>query len=213
MRGNGAAVTNCPTIIAGDPLLASETEPPVDTVSDTRTLTAAIASGDTEAFARFFGVWFDWMRREAARATAGDEAFCLDVVQDSMMRVIRCLKPMSTDDDLRRWLRVVVRSCAYDRLRREARARGRERAASGAWDASAAGCDADPELDERLRWLERELRSIGDANAQLLLMRYRFGWTLQQIGVALGLKAGAVDGRLRRLVSMLRRRAGGPRHE
>ena len=213
MRGNGAAVTNCPTIIASDPLLASEMEPPVDALSETRTLTAAIASGDTEAFARFFGVWFGWMRREAARTTARDEAFCLDVVQDSMMRVIRSLKPMSTDDDLRRWLRVVVRSCAYDRLRREARARGRERAASGVWDTSTARRNADPELDERLRWLEGELQSIGDANAQLLLMRYRFGWTLQQIGFALGLGPGAVDGRLRRLVSMLRRRAGGPRHE
>ena len=122
MIGNGAAVTTCPTIIASDPLLASET----------RTLTAAIASGDTEAFARFFGIWFDWMRGEAARATARDEAFCLDVVQDSMMRVIRSLKPMSTDDDLRRWLRVVVRSCAYDRLRRDARACGRERARASA---------------------------------------------------------------------------------
>lgn len=203
-------MTICPTIIARDPLPASETGPPVDALPDTRTLTAAIASGDTEAFARFFGVWFDWMRREAARTTARDEAFCLDVVQESMMRVIRSLKPMRTDDDLRRWLSVVVRSCAYDRLRREARARGRERAASGA---STGRRDADPEFDERLRWLERELQSIGDANAQLLLMRYRFGWTLQQIGFALGLKPGAVDGRLRRLVSMLRRRAGDRRHD
>ncbi len=210
MRGNGPAVTSCPTIIASDPLLASETESPVDALSDTRTLTAAIASGDSEAFARFFGAWFDWMRREAARTTGRDEAFCLDVVQDSMMRVIRSLKPMSTDDDLRRWLRVVVRSCAYDRLRREARAHRRERDTAGA---STARHDADPEFDERLRWLERELQSIGNANARLLLMRYRFGWTLQQIGFALGLKPGAVDGRLRRLVSMLRRRAGDHRHE
>jgi len=41
----------------------------------------------------------------------------------------------------------------------------------------------------------------------MLLMRHRFGWTLQQIGAALGIKPGAVDGRLRRLVGGLRRRA------
>ncbi len=168
----------------------------------TRSLTAAIASGDTEAFARFFGLWFDWMRREAGRATGRDESFCLDVVQDSMMRVIRSMKPMPTDDDLRRWLGVVVRSCAYDRLRREARARDRD----GRADA-APPSEHDTQLHGRIRWLEQELQSMSSFNAELLLMRYRFGWTLQKIGVALGLKPGAVDGRLQRLIGMLRRRA------
>jgi DNA-directed RNA polymerase specialized sigma24 family protein len=51
------------------------------------------------------------------------------------------------------------------------------------------------------------LRSYDDASVQMLLMRHRFGWTLQQIGTALGLKAGAIDGRLRRLVGALRRKA------
>ncbi len=169
----------------------------------TRSLTAAIASGDTEAFARFFDLWFEWMRREAGRATGRDESFCLDVVQDSMMRVIRSMKPMPTEDDLRRWLGVVVRSCAYDRLRAEARARARQRRGHTATPA-----EYDMELHSRIRWIEQELRSMSSCNAELLLMRYRFGWTLQQIANALGLKTGAVDGRLRRLIGMLRRHAG-----
>jgi DNA-directed RNA polymerase specialized sigma24 family protein len=41
----------------------------------------------------------------------------------------------------------------------------------------------------------------------MLLMRHRFGWTLQQIGAALGITPGAVAGRLRRLVGGLRRAA------
>jgi len=169
----------------------------------TRSLTAAIASGDTEAFARFFDLWFEWMRREAGRATGRDESFCLDVVQDSMMRVIRSMKPMPTEDDLRRWLGVVVRSCAYDLLRAEARARARQRRGH-----TATRAEHDMELHGRIRWLEQELRSMSSCNAELLLMRYRFGWTLQQIANALGLKTGAVDGRLRRLIGMLRRHAG-----
>ncbi len=188
-------MTLAPTILAADQR--------VDLPSETRTRTAAVASGDTEAFARFFNEWFEWMRRESARLSGRDDAFCADVVQDSMMRVIRSLKPMDAEDGLRRWLRVVVRSCVYDRLRAEARRRARDHAAG------TPSRQPDADLQGRIRWLEEQLRSVGDANAELLIMRFRFGWTLRQIGNTLGLKPGAVDGRLRRLLSSLRRRERG----
>ena len=98
--------------------------------SETRAQTAAIAAGDTAAFARFYDRWFDTVYAEAARATGRDEAFCLDVVQDAMMRVIRSMRPLPAEDDVRRWLRAVVHSCAYDRLRSETRRRRRETAAA-----------------------------------------------------------------------------------
>ncbi|MHC4717792.1 MAG: RNA polymerase sigma factor, partial [Planctomycetota bacterium] len=161
-------------------------------------LTTAIASGDTEAFARFYRAWFDAMYAEAARATGRDEAFCLDVIQDAMLRVIRRMRPMATEGDLRRWLRAVVQSCAYDRLRGETRRRRREaEAAAGRRDSSPQKAS---DHDERLQWLEQQLRKCDDASVQMLLMRHRFGWTLRQIGAALGVKPGAIDGRLRRLV-------------
>jgi DNA-directed RNA polymerase specialized sigma24 family protein len=94
----------------------------------------------------------------------------------------------------------------YDRLRADRRRQAREHATV------TPSLQPDPDLQGRIRWLEQELRSVGDANAELLLMRYRFRWTLQQIGTALGLKPGAVDGRLRRLVSTLRRRERGQHH-
>ena len=81
--------------------------------------TRTIASGDTEALARFYSQWFDPMYAMARRSTGRDESFCLDVVQECMMRVIRSIKPMATESELRRWLHVVVRSCALDALRRE----------------------------------------------------------------------------------------------
>ena len=178
----------------------------VELPSETRTQTAAIASGDTEAFARFFNEWFEWMCRESEQLSGRDDAFCADVVQDAMMRVIRSLKPMDDKDGLRRWLRVVVRSCVYDRLRADQRRQAREHATP------APSLQPDPDLRERIRWLEGELRSVGGMNTELLLMRYRFGWTLQQIGNAVGLNPGAVDGRLRRLLGTLRRRERGQHH-
>lgn len=175
--------------------------------AEIRALTSAVASGDTEAFARFYRTWFDLMYAEARRATGRDEAFCLDVVQEAMLRVIRSLKPMNTAGDLRRWLCVLVASCAYDRLRQEARRRARERRAAAGRSNPGPPAHCTDDLGRRLRWLRQQMESLDDRSVQLLLMRHRFGWTLQQIGNVLGLKPGAVDGRLRRLQRTLRRRA------
>ena len=168
-----------------------------------REFTTAIASGDTDAFAAFFRRRFSEMYTEARRATGRDESFCLDIVQDAMVRVIRSMKPVETEERLRAWLRVVVQTCAYDRLRKEARRRR--------WEV--AGADVrcvdgkDEKLGEKLEWLRGELATLDDPHVQMLVMRYRLGWTLQRIGAALGLKPGAVHGRLGRLIASLRRRA------
>lgn len=166
-------------------------------------LTAAIASGDSEAFARFFHGRFSQMYADARRATQRDEAFCLDVVQDAMVRVIRSVKVLETEQRLRNWLRVVVQTCAYDRLRTELRRKQRESAVGGPNEPS----PSDEAAIERLAWLRSELSDTDDPATQLLVMRYRLGWTLESIGTALGLKAGAVDGRIQRAVAQLRRRA------
>ena len=42
------------------------------------------------------------------RFTRRDESFCLDVVQDAMMRVIRKLTPKDSELQLLGWLRVLV---------------------------------------------------------------------------------------------------------
>ncbi len=75
-----------------------------------RELTDGIVSGDDEAFTCFYETWFDRMYAEARRLTGRDESFCLDVVQDAMLRVIRKLKPLDTEPALARWVRRTVRS-------------------------------------------------------------------------------------------------------
>ncbi len=177
--------------------------------SKVRSLTEAIASGNTEAFATFYRRWFDTMYAQARSASGRDESFCLDVVQDAMLRVIKSVPSMASDDDLRRWLRVVVQSCAYDRFREEARRKAREQRAVAVRGLSNSNgqLGADEETIDRIRWLESELQSLDDRDVQLLLMRHRFGWTLKRIGRTLGMKPGAVDGRIRRVLSKLRRRA------
>lgn len=176
----------------------------VDVDREVRSLTKGVAAGDAEAFARFFDGWFDFMSAEAARVTGRDESLRLDVVQDAMMRVIRHIKAMDSIDHLRGWVRAAVRSAAFDLLRREARRGRRERRAC----AAPLNDRHDPELAARLDWLAFELRRLDETDAHLLLLRYRLGWTLRRIGIALGATPGAIDGKLRRLLEVLRRRGG-----
>ncbi len=177
--------------------------------SKVRSLTEAIASGNTEAFATFYRQWFDTMYAQAHKASGRDESFCLDVVQDAMLRVIKSVPSMASADDLRRWLRVVVQSCAYDRFREEARRKAREQRAVAVRGSNNSNDEvrAEENTVDRIRWLERQLQSLDDRDFQLLLMRHRFGWTLKRFGRTLGMKPGAVDGRIRRVLRKLRRRA------
>ena len=164
-------------------------------------LTAAIASGDPDAFAALFRDHFDPMYRDAKRMTGRDESFCMDVVQDAMVRVVRSMRPMSTEEHLRRWLRAVVGACAFDRLRAESRRMRRERAST-----ASESRDMDV-VSERLDWLRGELARMDAPLAGLFTLRFRLGWTLHRIGTALGLSAGAVDGRISRALSDLRKKA------
>jgi len=166
-------------------------------------LTAAIASGNDEALAVLYRGWFDWLYREARRVSRCDESFCLDVVQDVMMRLVRTIKPMETEANLRAWLSTVLRCCILDRLRGERRREARHRRLT--LSRPAEECPA--ELSDRLEWLRNELAGLEDSQMRLIVLRYQLGWTLRDIGDALGLAAGAVDGRIRRILAGLRKRA------
>lgn len=177
----------------------------------TRTRTKAIASGDPEAFSRFYEAYFDDLYRMARRATKRDEAFCLDVVQDAMMKVIRSIPVLDTEQTLCTWLRRTVYSCAIDRLRIEARQARVDRNATAA-DDCADGGENDADVRDRLRWLEAQIAELDASSRTMLIMRHRFGWTLARIGRELGLSPGAVDGRLSRLIERLRQKAKGAEH-
>jgi RNA polymerase sigma factor (sigma-70 family) len=170
----------------------------------TRDLTAAIASGNAEALARFYRTWFPIMFQHARQATRRDESFCLDVVQDAMMKFIRATPIVNDAATLDGLLRTIVRRCAYDRLRAEARRARREIHASS----HAHQLDSDHALVDQIAWLKLQLSSLNQRDSVLLDLRYRLGWTLRQIGAALGMKTGAVDGRINRTLASLRQAAG-----
>jgi len=166
-------------------------------------LTHAIALGNAEALTQFYHEWFDWMYGAARSFTRRDEAFCLDVVQDSMLRVIKSIKRMETRDDLERWLRAVVKRAAIDRMRRDSRQTARERTV-------AEDGGEQPVLrstTEEREWLNRAIRALDPFDQDLIIARHKLERTLAEIGRYRGQSPGAVHGKLSRVLAMLRRHA------
>lgn len=172
--------------------------PTADQVSSA--LTAAMAAGDAAAVECFYRGYFDALYKEARRATGRDEAFCLDVVQEAVLRVLRSVRRVESEAQLAAWLRLVVRTTAYDLLRGESRRRRREAATVPA-NSRASGHD---ESDAQLEWLRRQIESLDPQLIRIIELRFRDGWRLARIARKLGLSIGTVDGRLRRALKRLR---------
>ena len=104
--------------------------PRPDSRVPTAHLTGRIADGDENAFAMFYEAWFDRVFAMARAMSRRDEAFCLDVVQDCMMRVVRGMKPLTDERAVSAWMGKTVFSTIADRIRVERRRAGREQAAA-----------------------------------------------------------------------------------
>ena len=181
---------------------------------DTDKLTAALAAGDERAVESFYRSYFDWLYEQARRATGRrDESFCLDVVQDALVRVMRTVRRIDSEARFRAWLKLVVQTAACDRLRKERRRRRHELAAAAAAAAEAGFGDRAAERTdstdaaEQIEWLKREIRRMDPRIAQMIEWRFEQRWTLARISAMLGLSIGTIDGRLRRALRDLRERA------
>jgi RNA polymerase sigma-70 factor (ECF subfamily) len=176
------------------------------TQDETEQLTAAMSRGDRRAVGAFYERYFGLLVRFARSAARGrDEHFCLDVVHDAVLRIVRTIKPVKGgESQLAAWLQLVIRSVAYDLLRQEQRRAAREREVQSHPATQAAnGCD----ISEQLKWLRDELRQLDPRLVELIELRYEQRWTLAAIGERLGVSTGTVDGRLRRALDHVRARA------
>ena len=187
----------------------SSTPAPLDVPIDK--LTADMAAGDGSAVEVFYRAYFDRLLAWARRATRRDEAFCLDVVQDAVVRIVRTIRPATSEAQLVAWLRLVINTTAYDLLKAERRRTRRETmavAAVGGGYSNIAETPADSaDDDEQLAWLKAQLDALDPAIARMIELRFRNRWTLLRIGALFGLSTGTVDGRLRRALASLREKA------
>lgn len=162
-------------------------------------LLSRFVAGDGAALGEIFELLFDDLVEQIRRDTRRDEHFAADAVQDAFVKAIRGIPIMQHETEVRAWFRRVALRSAIDRVRAEKRRSRRERAA-----ANDARTDPDPARADELDALHARLRTLDQSAAALVDARVRFGWTLERIGRSLGLRPGAVDGRLRRVFTQLR---------
>lgn len=177
-----------------------------DEIFDARQLTARMGRGDADAISQFYDRLFHVMFREAELASRRNEEFCLDIVQESMLKILRKIRAMETFSQLEVWTRRLVRNVAYDQLRAEIRRKQRETHSSQcrSRDATAESQNELEAMQEQLGWLAAQLEELDASESRLLASRYTSGLTLREIGCKYGLSPGAVDGRIRRSLARLR---------
>lgn len=168
---------------------------------DVAAMTAGMAAGDEQAVELFYRRYFDRLYAMARRASGRDEAFCLDTVQESVLRILRNVRRVNEERQLLAWLGLVVRTAAYDLLKSETRRRRRESVVAVGADAVAQTGESD---EERIGWLGEQIAQMDPALARAIDLRYSRGWTLARVASALGISIGSVDGRLRRALRTLR---------
>ena len=166
-------------------------------------LTAQIAKGDEQAFASFYELWFDRALAMARKATRRDESFCLDVVQDCMMRVVRAMRSLETEEAVQAWMARAILTTAVDRLRADRRRKRREQVSARS-ELDPHDVSHDAEIAERNRWLAEHIKRLPGRDQELLAARFGDDKTLQQVGEALGMTGHAAHGRIRRLLEKLR---------
>lgn len=171
-------------------------------------LTRAIARGDHAALDEFYRAWQPYCLAVARRAARGDESRAWDILHDAMLRVAGGVRELPSDDDLRRYLARTVYTAALDSLRAQRRRLARERD----WRSGDRLRKGTPDAD-LVSWLEAELDRLPEPDRGLVRLRIAAGMSLEQVGRALGMSADAVHGRVRRLLAVLRRRAGKDHHD
>ena len=192
---------------------ACHQSPAVRDEPDCQRITRGIQAGNADCFAEFYDRFFATMLSEARRLLGSDEHTCLDLVHDAMLKSMRSMRQFESESKLDRWCQLVVRTTALDWLRKKSRRRESPTDPPPGSDAATIDTPAAERSDQSLLdqarrvWIEEQLDRSDAQVRQLLSLRYRFGWTLQQIGSHLGIQPGAVDGRIRRAVNALKKKS------
>ena len=89
--------------------------------SDVLSLTTRMARGDEAAWREFDRLYFSRLLRYLLVLTGGREEAAQEALQLTLLRVVRYVKPFTSEQIFWNWLTVVARSCKVDEQRKRVR--------------------------------------------------------------------------------------------
>jgi RNA polymerase sigma factor (sigma-70 family) len=165
-------------------------------------LVARVRAGDADAFEVLYRAWHPRVLALARACSGRDEAFCLDVTQEVMLRLATRVPSLADGRALGAWLARATVRASVDALRRESRRARRERAAAGREGVAEGAVDAGSGVDEA--WLRAQVRGLGATDFDVLHAHLVQRATLREAGLAAGVSEGSATGRVRRVLAKLR---------
>lgn len=165
-------------------------------------MTAAMANLDESAFVEFHRGYHRRLYGYAFVLARGQADVAQDLVQETMLRVVRHVKPFSTERDLWNWLVRLLRTAAADQGRKT----NRWQAFLEAWVPIFVSRQHDEpaEVVDTDATLARALDQIDPADAQLLRQKYLDNQSVRDIAATCEATEKAIESRLTRARQALR---------
>ena len=166
-------------------------------------LTRRMSQGDEVAYRTFYDLYFNRLLRYLLVVTGGDEDAAREALQQTLLRVVRHVRPFDSEPALWSWLTVLARSSIVDEERKRRRYLSfldrffhRQQI-----EASAAADDTDAQL---LALLEKHLAALPEDERQLVERKYLASASVKEIAADCEQSEKAVESRLVRIRKKLR---------
>ncbi|MFM8784156.1 MAG: sigma-70 family RNA polymerase sigma factor [Phycisphaerales bacterium] len=174
---------------------------------DAAWITRELRNGSNDALAEAYDRFAEAIVRDVSRRTGRDEAFALDCLQETMVRLAGSPPACSSDGEFGAWLRVVAIRAVRTALVAESRRVRRECAhAAERRSASIEGSAGERRAEEDDADLDRVLSQLDEDERELLRLRVVHGWSISAIARWIAMEPRRVEGRVRRMLARLRER-------
>lgn len=171
---------------------------------DVSSMTAGIRAGDEVAFDAFYERYSGRMLHYLLVATRGDELLAREVHQEALLRVVRHVKPMDSDEGLWGYLALTMRSAWIDLLRARRQQKGQHHPLSVA-EHVIAGPEDETLVDDRLQSaLAESIQRLPESDRHLVVGHYLDGRSQASLAADLAVPLKTVSMRLVRLRRRLR---------
>ena len=167
---------------------------------DDSQLVAAVLAGQASAERELYDRHVDRVFRLAFRM-AGDDTLARDFTQDTFVRAFDRLADYRGEASLATWLHAIATSVILNGLKKVRRIRSREIDGDELPEVSVTRHEAEPDLKLKLA---RAIDALPDGYRMVFVMHDVEGYTHEEIGTALGIKAGTSKAQLFRARARLR---------